>query len=503
MKPLRLNKVIGLAVGEQSLLAAEVVAGPAAGGRPEVRLLAEFVYPDGVNPAVPAALGEALAAFLRDQRFTARNAVVGLPARWLIVKPKDVPPTDPATLAELLRLQAEGEFSAELKDLVYDYAADATGGQPKSVLLIATPQRYVDGAVALCDAAKLTAVAVTPSAVALGAATAATGGGSTPIVLAVGPAGAELTAQVGAAPSAIRYLRGPAGGTPFLGELRRAVSTLPTAVGSAARHMVLWGTDADAESLGTSLGFPVRGGDLPTLGVDANGSAANGDGRRFAAAVALALSATGDRTAAVDFLHPRLAAPKARRVPRWTLAAALVLVLAVGGSIYAYRDLQKREAILDRLTTQLTDNKETVEGAKAFVEKVSFAQGWHGGNPRYMDCLLELYAAIPQENETYVTSLTLHEPPRPAPGSTAAAAAVKEEGTIIGLLQGKTSTQERAQAVLDHLKAQADFKTVTTNGTQFSSGRDREVTFSITFTYVPPKVAPGTGSPAAAAVAAK
>ncbi len=136
MKPSRLNKVLGLALGERSLLAAEV-ANAAAG--PEVRRAAEFVYPDGLSTKDPAALGAALAAFLKDGGFSARAAVVGLPARWLVVKSKDVPPADPATLADLLRLQAEGEFSSELKDLVYDYAADATAGHPTSVLLMATP----------------------------------------------------------------------------------------------------------------------------------------------------------------------------------------------------------------------------------------------------------------------------------------------------------------------------------------------------------------------------
>jgi len=88
LKPLRLNKVIGLSISERSLLAAEVVAGE----KPEVKRLAEFVYPDGISPNQPAELGTALGAFLRENDFTAKSAVVGLPARWLVVKAKEVPP---------------------------------------------------------------------------------------------------------------------------------------------------------------------------------------------------------------------------------------------------------------------------------------------------------------------------------------------------------------------------------------------------------------------------
>ena len=107
MKPSRLNKVIGVALGEQSAQVAEVAAGNGT-AQPEVRQVAEFAYPAGLTPAQqPAEVGAALAAFLKDNKFTARAAVVGLPAKWLVAKSKDVPPADAATLTDLLRLSAE------------------------------------------------------------------------------------------------------------------------------------------------------------------------------------------------------------------------------------------------------------------------------------------------------------------------------------------------------------------------------------------------------------
>src|ERR1700722_13927137 len=78
LKVLRQNKVIGLAIGERSLLAAELTAGD----KPAARQLAEFVYPDGVSTQNPDALGKALGEFLSANGFTAKTAVVGLPARW-------------------------------------------------------------------------------------------------------------------------------------------------------------------------------------------------------------------------------------------------------------------------------------------------------------------------------------------------------------------------------------------------------------------------------------
>ncbi len=497
MKPSRLNKVIGLALGEQSLLAAEVVA---TDGPPEVRQLAEFRYPDGVTFAQPAELGAALAGFLRDQKFTGRSAVVGLPARWLIVKPKAVPPADPATLAELLRLQAEGEFSSELKDLVYDYAADATAGHPTSVLLIATPQRYVDAAVALCDAAKLSAAAVTPSAVALGAATAGRGEGGTPIVMAVGPGGAELTSQAGGAPSAIRYLRGPAAGgdyKPFLGELRRTVSTLPTVGLPGDRQIVLWGTPADAAAVGDGLGIRVSAGDLPTLGVSAAGTGANGDGRRFAAAVSLALSAVGDGRRAVDFLHPRLAAPKARRVPLWAIWSAVGVLAVIVASVLAYDTLQHDQNALAALNTKLARSDDAARNAQTFVDKVTVAKRWHAGDPRYLACLRDLTVALPSDRETYATNLTLREPARPTGAAAQAAAArAPDDVTLIGRLEAKTSDQVQAQQVVDRLKSLPAFTNVKPGGSSVTGTRNQqEVSFIVTFVYVPQK---STATPAPA-----
>src|SRR4051812_48735165 len=115
----RYNKVLGLALGERSMQIAEVSA---AADKPEARLLAEFEYPAGTTLQEPAAMGAALAEFLREKRFTAKHTVIGLPARLLLVKTKEVPPADANTVSDLLRLQAEGEFSSELRDLVFDYA---------------------------------------------------------------------------------------------------------------------------------------------------------------------------------------------------------------------------------------------------------------------------------------------------------------------------------------------------------------------------------------------
>jgi Tfp pilus assembly PilM family ATPase len=129
----RRGKALGIALGDRSLTVAEVHSGQ---GRYEVGRVAEFTFPAGIGLQQPEQLGAALAQFLQEQGFTAKSAVFGLPAKWVLSKHKEVPAADEGILNETLRIQAEGEFSPELKDLVFEYA----GGSAGSVLLMAVPR---------------------------------------------------------------------------------------------------------------------------------------------------------------------------------------------------------------------------------------------------------------------------------------------------------------------------------------------------------------------------
>jgi hypothetical protein len=61
LKRSRRKKVLGLAIGDRSILAAEVVAGE----RPDVTQIGELIYPEGVSPSTPELLGKLLGDFLR------------------------------------------------------------------------------------------------------------------------------------------------------------------------------------------------------------------------------------------------------------------------------------------------------------------------------------------------------------------------------------------------------------------------------------------------------
>jgi hypothetical protein len=486
VKPLRYKKVLGISIGEKSLLAAEVVAGE----RPEVRQVAELVYPAGITTDQPEELGKLLLEMLKQNQFSAQTAVVGLPARWLLVSPKDVPASDSATRANVLRLQAESEFSTELKDLVYDYTDNEGAGNASSFLIVATPKKYIDMAAKLCETARLNLVAVMPSAVALGEATSRQSADNT-LVLAVTAGGAELTNQKGTLPSAIRHLRGPNPQPPFVSELRRLVSTLPG--GGPDRELVLWdGSGIDANSLGQQLGFRVRSGDLPVLGVRATNTTANGSGRKFASAVSLALTGTGAISPTIDFLHSRLIVKKTHPIPLWGYLAAAVVVAAVVLSINLYEGLQKMQNDLAVNNDWLASHDAQIKDARDFVGMVNYVDGWVNQSPRYDACLRDLTAVMPNDSETYVTSVELTEVP-PKPVSASGKAPTIDPRTLQGQLVGKSLNQGRVDAVYDAIAKAKGFSQVAlkNSGTAVGAGtgfgtRTREVQFTISFNYLPP-----------------
>jgi hypothetical protein len=526
----RRGKALGIALGDRSLTVAEVQSGH---GRYEVGRVAEFTFPAGVGLQQPEQLGAALSQFLHDQGFTAKSAVFGLPAKWVLSKHKEVPAADENVLNETLRIQAEGEFSPELKDLVYEYA----GGSAGSVLLMAVPGRYVEGAAKVAEAARLQAVGVTPSAAALGAATAGINGEA--MVLSVGPVGAEFTVQNGAQPRVLRHL-GAASAPPtmLVGELRRSTALFTrngytpagsangsngfpssngasnvtgsdgsgvyaTGAGTAARReLTVWDESslnpAALQSIGEALGLQIKTGRLQSLGLAEPRDATLPDPsatRGAAAATALALSALDGARPAVDFLHSRLAAPKKQLVERRTVLIAAAAVIAIAFGAWAYIDQQAKARDLAGLKQKLNAVDPERKANENFIKVIGYARGWKA-NPRYLACLTDLTNSVPPDGQIYLTSFTL-------------TVNQNMRGSFMGkAVNANGREQQNLLALTDRLRATGRFKDVKSgmDMREVKRGGASELTFSVSFVYVPAEggdtvSAPGAG-PAAPVPAA-
>lgn len=488
----RRGKLVGLALSDRSLTAAEVASGD---GELHVLRAATFSFPQGTGLESAEALGGLLGEFLKQHGFTARSAIVGIPARWVLSKTKEVPPADDATVAESLRLQAEGEFSADLKELTFDYAGAASPTEARTVLLMAVPREQIEQVSALVAAAGLKAQAVMPTAAALSSVTARAESGSS-AVLSLVPGGLEFAAQQGLYARALRHLGSPSAPAPLLAaEFRRAAASVPAVPGEHGngsyapgsngsngssngangdtphRSVVLWDGAALPNPARLALGqagIHLADGDPAALGVRIAPGIARAE--LSAAAVALAVVGLSEERPQVNFLAPRLAPPKPasplRRNVLIGAAAGMVLLLV----LLAVVDMLSLQSRIDQLQAKVTREAPKAKLAEAEVKRISYAERWHAGNPTFLACLRDLTVAIPDDQQTYVINFNLHD-------------------NMKGVVSGKTGRKESVLKLVDEMNRTKRFSEVKMSldtREAREGGRSRtEVTFTLTFNYLP------------------
>jgi hypothetical protein len=479
---------LGIAFGERSVGVAEIGppsrggGGGSAGGAWEVRRAAEFQPSSSLDDAATV---DAFKAFLREFGFGASRAVVGVPARWVVAREREVPPSSDEQASSVLRMQAERMFSAELGELTVDYAGTADPTGARNVLLVALPKRQLERVVKLVEGAGREVAAVMPSTLALSDAI-APDAGADGLVLNIGGDAVELSARRGGAPKLLRHLsaRGndfasangarEAAVTSLAGEIRRPVALMPRGGGmpvgstASAESLHLWdgvGLGAgDATTLARQAGVDLRGGDAPLRSMGLTGKSP--EVARFAPALALAVAGARPHRGAVDFLHPRLAPPKKRRIGRrgaWAIAiasAAAMLLLAL------WIDVRWSESNVADLKSKLDALKPAVQTSELTAQHISTARGWYPeGRPAVLDCLHEIAAAFPDNGEPiYVLKFTLPE-------------------TRHGSFSGKSPNRALVLDLVDRLHANKNFADVKPDYTLDAGGSSNEVAFSISFTY--------------------
>ncbi|MFH0965928.1 MAG: hypothetical protein V2A58_18165, partial [Planctomycetota bacterium] len=304
------RRMIGLAMEERAVLAAEVCVG--AKGAKLLRA-AEFALPEGASLEDPEALGRALGDFLEREGFVAKGAVIGLPARWLVSKEKRLPPADRGSIAAMVRIEAERSFATGIEQLALDYANGSTSGQ---VLLTAIARRKVDQLLRMSQAAGRKARGLVPTSMALASAVLPDDGSRLMVVLR--PGHVEMVVRSAGRLVALRHLPAPAIPHVRDAEWNAAISRalaqvealMPVDLAGGEPELVFWDgiglPGSTVEDIGGMARF--RAGScvgLAELGLAPLGGS---DGRqeRFGGAAALAVAGARGEAFPVDFLHSRL-----------------------------------------------------------------------------------------------------------------------------------------------------------------------------------------------------
>jgi hypothetical protein len=473
------SSFLGLAMAERSITCAEISV---TGERRMLRRVATFTFPADPTPDKPQALGQGLASFLRARRFSSSRAVVGVPAKWLLATQREVPPSDEEQAHAILRLQAERLAVAESGDMVFDYAGSPDPRAPARVLLTGMRRHQFDRIDAIMDAAGITVLAITPTALAL--ASAMVGAADAP-VLTLGRQGAEIVWQHAGIPRMLRHFSmtmANGQSAPALGalgcELQRAVALAPlNGSGGLGEMLLLDGVgfeQPDLDQLADRMGLPIRiGTGLESMGIGAEAAAFPAEtvslprlvveGQAMPAA-ALAAAAASRRRITPDFAHSRLAAPAKRRLDRmttWGIVVGSILVVAL---VSLGVMVQQRSKTLRQLNQAYSAVEDEIKTAEQMVSRVNYARGFFDARPPVLDCLRELTLAFRDDEPIWASSLTLRDSGR-------------------GQMAGRTTDQRLVLALLDRLKKNPRFADVKVLEIREAGGRVREWSFSMGFTF--------------------
>jgi hypothetical protein len=483
----------------------------------------EFLFPDDAGWQDPQRLGKAFGQFLRQQHFSAGRAVAGLPAKWLMAREVNVPPAAPAATADIVRLQAEREFSPDPAALGLDYADALDAREARPVFLVGALRERLNQVQAVAEAARIKLLAVTASALAVSSAT-TDAAAAVGITLVLRPGNSDLVARTGRHFCAMRHMlvpelapagasggqAGASGGqadasgalvAALEAEVRRALGTIARShAQDGAAEVTIWdgiGLPADAlrgMSAQLSLDVKVRS-QLPEVSLRPAQSGEAPASVRFVPATALGISALNGHRPPIDLLHSRLEPPAKKFLGRRALlalgtaaaAGAVVLALAIGW--------QEAQASVAAKKAQYELLKPRIDVAQELADKIALTRDWYEGRPRLLDCLRDLTLVVSPDGRVWFTKVNIkpvivaeNRPVAAQPGKALPVKAPPTKKLLSVALIGVASDEKPLLEMRDRLgkvKGVSGLKMTMTARNTVRIGR--EVGFSLSFNYIAPE----------------
>jgi hypothetical protein len=409
--------LLGLAIDEQGVMVAEI-GGRA--GRPNVRRVGHWAFPSPFEAGQAQSLGQQLKQFLKTNHFASKQAVIGIPTKWIVAREIMAPPANTEALAGMLAIQAERAFSLNASELIFDYCGQPSASESRKIMLLAVRREMIARIKAMADAAGLQIQGVTVSALAFEA-TRTEANLRLSFGLYTRPTYCEFWSQAAGRPLAIKHVplmstNGSAGDR--VGRLAAMIQRLMLLVPQQNQlppyQITLYDTSRASQGLVDQLNgrlapqitvtdgtAALRGAGLDTL--DA------GEGVDSVAAAVVAITGVGMSKPRVDFLNPRIGRKEKsshKRVVGWTVFAAVVALTLVGLVVF---DWHQTRADVAAYTEQLELMGDDVEAARAVVDRMSYARSWTSQKPAFLECLRQLTLAFPEAPTVWATSLAVNE----------------------------------------------------------------------------------------------
>lgn len=469
---LNARNILGIAVDEFGIVAAEVRFRP---GHSEVRRVGQWNFEERLNSDNAKDLGQKMGQFLRKNHFSSKQAVIGIPTKWIIAKEIIAPPASPEVLDGMLGIQAERTFSLNASELIFDYCGRTSVSKKSEVLLLAARRQIIDQITALLVAAGLQVRSMTVSALAFSKVLSKTGP-EYRYGLYTRPTYCEFWTQMNGTPRSIQHI-------PIAGEQRTPDEYTEQLVAMIQRTILLSSQQGQSPPYEITAynGYGLSDKIITRLNeqLAPQATVINGDYQLLSsrlslsdypeeaqsiAAVVVAMTATGTDKPPVDFLNPRIGRKKTFRRKSVTLWAGIIGVVCLLTLAAALVDWQIDRRDIATYTQQLELMSEDITAAQEIVDRISYASSWTSQEPIFLNCLRELTLTFPEEPVVWATNLRLSE--------NAGAALV-----------GKAVDEKSFYEVLDKIKEHKAFSNVQMIHIR-DAGRDsREKEFAVHFEF--------------------
>ncbi|MBN1805913.1 MAG: pilus assembly protein PilM [Sedimentisphaerales bacterium] len=466
------RNIIGIAVDEVGIVAAELHY---RAGHSEVRRVGQLNFEKKLNCDNVKELGQKLRHFLRINHFSSKQAIIGIPTKWIIAKEITAPPASTDALAGMLSIQAERTFSLNSSELVFDYFGRTSLSEKREVLLLGARLQIIDLITELASTAGLQVKSITVSALALSKALSRKGP-EYKYGLYTRPTYCEYWTQVNGTARSIMHI-------PISGKDGTEDDHIEQLVAMIQRMVLLSSQKGQFppyqitayDGIGLSDETINRLNERLTPQVTITNGSPQLLTKRLSfsgypvetqsiAAIAVATTVTGTDKPPVDFLNPRIGVKKTSRRKTVTVWAGIIgfacfLVLAA-----LLIDWQADRRDIATYTEQLEMKSEDITAAQEVVDRISYASSWTSQEPIFLNCLRELTLTFPEEPSVWATNLRLSE--------NAGAALV-----------GKAVDEKSFYEVLDRIKEQKAFTNVQMIHIR-DAGRDsKEKEFAVHFEF--------------------
>ncbi len=409
--------LLGLAIDEFGIVVAEVSARP---GRPEVHRAGQWRFEEKLNLDNARALGQQLKQYLRANHFSSKQAVIGIPTKWVIAKEITVPPASSDALSGVLSIQAERAFSLNASELVFDYCGRTSASERSEVLLLAARREIIDQVKELAAGAGIQIRSMTVSALAFGK-TLSDDSWEHRYGLYTRPTYCEFWTQVNGSPRSIRHVSlASADGTvddraEVLTSTIQRLLLLSSQQDSSLPHRVTAYdgsglSDKTIERLNERLKPQIVVTDgCAQLLPESFDSPDHPEQAQSIAAVAVAMASAGTDRPPVDFLNPRIGLKKQtsrKPITVWASIIGAVCLLALIAVLVDWR-IDRRD--ITTYTEQLELMSEDIAAAREVVDRITYATSWTSQEPVFLNCLRELTLTFPEEPTIWATNLRLSD----------------------------------------------------------------------------------------------